>query len=244
MRTFFLAVAAFSQFSLPAQANCRLALALAVDVSRSVDAADYVIQTEGLARALTDPAVQAAVFGPPGDVAIMVFHWSGLRYQEVIAEWRVIRTPEELAALAETVRSAPRFPASLPTALGQALRFGLDQFDTAPDCARQVLDVAGDGRNNEGLAPPRVYAKTDFGDLVVNGLAVGEHESDLTRYYETDVIRGEGAFVEVAPRQADYPRAIRRKLIRELSDMVSDAEPGPFGADRQVFLTQRPAIFR
>lgn len=208
-----------------AEAACRLALALAVDVSRSVDAADYLIQTEGLARALTDPAVEAAIFGPAGDVAILVYHWSGQRHQEIVADWQVIRAPEDLTRMAEQIRMAPRFPASLPTALGEALRFGLGQFETAPICDRQVLDVAGDGQNNEGLAPLRVYAKTDFGNLVVNGLAIGEHESGLTSYYEANVMRGDGAFVEVARTQADYPRAIRRKLIRELSETVAQADP-------------------
>lgn len=227
-----------------ADAACRLALALAVDVSRSVDAADYVIQTEGLARALTDPAVEAAIFGPPGDVAILVFHWSGQRYQEIVADWQVMKTPDDLHRMAEKIRRTPRFPASLPTALGAALRFGLEQFETAPSCERQVLDVAGDGQNNDGLPPLRVYAKTDFGNLVVNGLAIGEHESDLTAYYRSNVIRGDGAFVEVAVTQADYPRAIRRKLIRELSDMLSQSVPPTPFPKRQVFLTLVPHIQR
>ena len=205
----------------PATAGCRLALALAVDVSRSVDAADYVIQTEGLADALMDPAVQAAFFGPAGDVAVTVYEWSGRAHQEVVTDWMIMRTPEDLARLADRVRHHPRLPVSLPTALGEALRFGLKQFDTAPTCQRRVLDVAGDGRNNEGLAPGRVYAKADFGDLVVNGLAIGEHEHDIAAYYRAEVIRGAEAFVELAPTQADYPRAMRRKLIRELSDEIA-----------------------
>lgn len=224
-----------------ARAECRLALALAVDVSRSVDAADYVIQTEGLADALIDPAVQQAIFGAAGDVAIMVYYWSGVRHQEVVADWRLIRAPGDLAALSEQVRHMPRLPVSLPTALGEALRFGHAQFETAPACGRQVLDVAGDGRNNEGIAPRRIYEKTDFGALVVNGLAVGEHESGLEAYYASDVIRGPGAFVEIAPAQADYPRSIRRKLLRELSEAVSSLDPAPDLAEGMVFLTSAQA---
>ena len=228
----------------PADAACRLALALAVDVSRSVDASDYVIQTEGLARALTDPAVEAAIFGPPGDVAILVYHWSGQRYQEIVADWQIIKDPDDLYRIADQIRTTPRFPASLPTALGEALRFGLEQFEAAPSCERKVLDVAGDGQNNDGLPPLRVYAKNDFGDLVVNGLAIGEHESDLTAYYQSNVIRGDGAFVEVAVTQADYPRAIRRKLIRELSEMLSQTSPPLNAPKRQVSLTLMPQIQR
>lgn len=239
--TLFLTLALTLGLPAALRAECRLALALAVDVSRSVDEADYTIQTEGLADALIDPAVQAAIFGAPGDVAIMVYYWSGVRHQEVVAAWRLIQTPGELAALSDQVRAMPRLPVSLPTALGEALRFGRSQFDEAPVCARQVLDVAGDGRNNEGLSPRRIYEKTDFGNLVVNGLAVGEHETGLEAYYASDVIRGDGAFVEIAPAQADYPRSIRRKLLRELSEAVAGrATDGEWPAGK-VFLTSATA---
>ena len=61
----------------PAGADCRLALALAVDVSRSIDSQDYVIQTDGLAGALADKDVRAAIFGPEGRVALAIYYWSG-----------------------------------------------------------------------------------------------------------------------------------------------------------------------
>jgi hypothetical protein len=86
----------------------------------------------------------------------------------------------------------------------------------APDCGRKVIDVAGDGRNNEGVSVARIYEREDFTGITVNGLAVGEHEHDLVRYFQEELIRGPGAFVEVAPRQTDYPEAIHRKLLREL----------------------------
>ena len=57
--------------SQPAGADCRLALALAVDVSRSIDAQDYVIQTDGLAAALSDQEVRSAIFGPEGEVCLL-----------------------------------------------------------------------------------------------------------------------------------------------------------------------------
>ena len=50
----------------PADAACRLALALGLDVSGSVDAAEYRLQLDGVAAALTDEDVQAALFAMPG----------------------------------------------------------------------------------------------------------------------------------------------------------------------------------
>lgn len=208
-----------------ALAECRLALALAVDVSRSVDAADYLLQTEGLAAALQDPAVQAAIFSPGGEVALAVYYWSGKSHQEIVVPWAVIATPQELATVAATVRATPRPEVNLTTALGWSLVYAEGLMRDAPDCARRVLDVAGDGRNNEGISVQTAYRRVEFGDIVVNALAIGEHEMGVADYFRDEVIRGPGAFVEEAPRMADYPRAIRRKLLRELSGPIIGGDP-------------------
>ena len=199
-----------------AGADCRLALALAVDVSRSIDAVDYRIQTEGMTAALEDAQVRAAIFSPEGEVALAVYFWSGSGHQDLVQDWVLLEGPEVLDRVIWAVRGAQRPEARLPTALGAALVYGAGLMDAAPPCARRVLDVAGDGRNNEGISVATAYARAAFGDVVVNALAVGEHEQDVARYFRDEVIRGPGAFVEVAPQQVDYPPAIRRKLLREL----------------------------
>ena len=201
---------------LPAAADCRLALALAVDVSRSIDSQDYVIQTEGLARALEDREVRAAIFGAEGQVALAIYYWSGRGYQDRVQDWVILDDPKALDAAIWEVRRTPRPAAPLATALGDALSYGLDLMSDAPDCERRVIDVAGDGRNNDGISVARTYEREDFTGITVNGLAVGEHEADILHYYAGEVIRGPGAFVELAPRQQDYPDALRRKLLREL----------------------------
>lgn len=200
----------------PAAADCRLALALAVDVSRSIDSQDYVIQTDGLAGALQDKDVRAAIFGPEGKVALAIYYWSGRGYQDLVQPWVILDSPEALDAAIWQVRRTPRPAAPLATALGDALSYGLDLMSDAPDCDRRVIDVAGDGRNNDGISVARTYERQDFTGITINGLAVGEHEADILDYYAREVIRGPGAFVEVAERQSDYPQALRRKLLREL----------------------------
>ena len=200
----------------PAAADCRLALALAVDISRSIDSQDYIVQTEGLALALEDPEVRRAILGPDGRVALAVYYWSGRGYQDLVQPWVLLDGPEALDGVIWTVRRTPRPAARLATAMGDALRYGADLMADAPTCDRRVIDVAGDGRNNEGISVRRTYEREDFTGITVNGLAVGEHEADILDYYRTEVIRGPGAFVESAPRQTDYPEAIRRKLLREV----------------------------
>jgi hypothetical protein len=200
----------------PARSDCRLALALAVDISRSIDSQDYIIQTEGLAMALEDPEVRRAIFAPEGEIALAVYYWSGNGYQDLVQPWVLIDSPEALDTVIWTVRRTPRPLARLATALGDALRYGNELIADAPDCDRRVIDVAGDGQNNEGISVARTYEREDFAGVTVNGLAVGEHEANILDYYHNEVIRGPGAFVESAPRQEDYPAAIRRKLLREL----------------------------
>lgn len=205
----------------PVLADCRLALVLAMDVSRSVDAADFVLQTEGLAAALEDEAVRAAFFGPAGDVALTVFQWSGEDHQEVLLDWVMIRRPEDLAPVSAAIRRAT--PPEVPqlTALGAALDYGRQLLDLGPACARRVIDMAGDGQNNRGPGLATVRGWHDWEGITVNALAVGEHEMGLVRYFESQLILGRGAFVMPAERHADFPQAIRRKLIRELADELS-----------------------
>lgn len=209
----------------PAEGACRLALALAFDVSRSVDAADYAVQRKGLVLALADPEIRAAFLRPEDHVAIAVYEWSGRRHQEVVVGWTEVRSDADLDRVAETVAAREGWGYGLPTAIGYALKFGRVLFEDAPDCAARVIDVSGDGRNNEGMTPADAYRREDFGDILVNALAIGGHETDIVSYYRREVIRGRGAFVEVAPRHTDFPRAIRRKLLRELAEQVLGLGP-------------------
>lgn len=213
MRALFLLL----MLAAPAGAECRLALALAMDVSRSVDETDFVIQTEGLAQALEDAAVRRAILRGGGTVALAVYQWSGASHQEIVQDWILIDGPEALDRAIWSVRAARRPETRQLTALGEAMRFGVQLLARAPTCDRQVLDMAGDGQNNDGIGIAALRRHVDFSALTVNGLAIGEHEQGLVRYFQTYVIGGPGAFVEVAPRQIDFPPAIRRKLLRELS---------------------------
>ena len=56
---------------------CALALAFALDISVSVDRAEYGLQRDGLAAALLDPEVSQALLAQPGGVALMAYEWSG-----------------------------------------------------------------------------------------------------------------------------------------------------------------------
>jgi hypothetical protein len=210
-------------------ADCRLALALAFDVSRSVSARDYETQKQGLLEALDDPAIVSALLGADQPVALALYEWSRVPEQDLVLDWTLIRTPADLATIRATVAAHQRLTTGGTTALGEALRFGRALLSRAPTCDRQVIDVSGDGQNNAGASPRAVYEMVDFGEVQVNGLAIRSYERRIVSYYEEQVIRGRDAFVEVADGPRDFPRAIRRKLLREISDQMLGGGAAPIG---------------
>ena len=195
-------------------AGCDLALALAVDVSGSVAGHEYRQQLDGLAAALGDPDIGRALI--EGRSAVMLIQWTGASRQAVVVPWTRVTGPEALAALQGAVAGSERRWDGYSTAIGSALRFAASRFGEVPDCARHVIDISGDGSSNQGLPPERVGPALVARGVTVNALAITGSEPFLARYFEARVIAGPGAFVIAARGYSDYPRAIRRKLAREV----------------------------
>lgn len=207
-----------------AVAECRLALVLALDVSSSVDPTEDALQRGGVVAALTAPEVAEAFFATDQHVALAVYEWSGREQQDILLDWTLIDGPHALLAAAETVAATRRGHADYPTAMGHALGFGVRLLEAAPPCARHTLDMAGDGQNNEGFGPQDAYNAYPFDEVTVNGLVVNagdfEGELGLIPFYRAEVLHGRGAFLEIANGFADYERAMRRKLVREVTQVV------------------------
>lgn len=207
---------------LPASAQevvCRLALLLALDVSSSVDAAEDRLQRQGLAAALTAPEVASAFLRVDLPVALAVYEWSGRWNQTVLADWRLIRSEADLRAVAAAIAGSERSTDQYPTAMGYAMGFAAGKLREAPRCLMQTVDVAGDGINNDGFGPRAAFREFPFAGVTVNGLVVETPGEDgaVRDWYESDVLHGPLAFLEVAAGFEDYERAMRRKLERELS---------------------------
>lgn len=221
------AAAALALWAGPGWGACRLALALGFDVSRSVDAEDYAIQSDGILAALAAPEIVKALLGSDDHVALAVYEWSGQGAQSLVVGWTPVRSQADIDGISARVASHARSEDKLPTALGEALDFGADLLDQAGECAARTLDISGDGRNNAGEGPERVRERRGLDGILVNGLAIGGHESDIAVYYRQRLISGQGAFVEVARVHADFPRAFRRKLERELTEqLLGKVAPG------------------
>ncbi|MDW3224900.1 MAG: DUF1194 domain-containing protein [Paracoccaceae bacterium] len=204
--------------------ECRLALVLAIDVSSSVDAKEDALQRGGLVTALTAPEVRAAFFATDQHVALAAFEWSGRYNQEILLDWTLVKSPQDLLASARVIANSKRSHNDFPTAMGYALGYGAGMLERAPPCLYKTLDIAGDGQNNEGFGPASAYAEFPFADVTVNGLVVNgadyEAETGLIAFYKSQVLHGPGAFIEIAQGFEDYTRAMRRKLERELTPPV------------------------
>lgn len=201
---------------------CDLALALAVDVSGSVDSEEYRIQMDGLAAGLRDPIVSEALVR--GQARLMLVQWTGSTRQRVTIPWTQIDSFATLDRFAGQVAEDPRVWRNFSTAIGEALEMTIAHFDSVTDCTRHLIDLSGDGISNEGIEPGTLHGKLRDRGVTVNAIAIEESEPDLTAYFFENVIVGEGAFVVSAAGFADYPERIRKKLLREVTQQTAGLE--------------------
>ncbi|HUS55440.1 MAG TPA: DUF1194 domain-containing protein [Thermohalobaculum sp.] len=215
-------------FLAPASATaCALELILAVDVSGSIDTNEFNLQADGLADAFENPSLIAAVSEIEGGILATVTHWSGSTRHRQMTGWHRLTDARSMAAFAAEARSAGRAWRNFSTAIGEALVHAAEVSGTAPEtCRRRVIDVSGDGVSNEGQAPSIVSTALAAEGYIINGLVIRGADPDPVAHFRAQVIAGPGAFVEVATNFADYPRAILRKLLREIDQpmILSDAE--------------------
>jgi len=202
-----------------------LELILMVDVSRSMTPRELEIQRRGYAEALRSPAVYAALrSGLLQRVAMSYVEWAGLEAQRVIVDWRVLETPADLDAFARTL-TADFDPALRRTSIASALSFAANSLETNGYAGlRRVIDVSGDGPNNQGAPVEDARDAVLAQGIVINGLPLMTREGmgsqwhidDLDFYYRDCVIGGPGAFVIPVRDWNDFADAVRRKLVLEM----------------------------
>jgi hypothetical protein len=195
-----------------------LALVMAVDVSESVDAQEYELQHEGIARAFENPQVIDAIRGGAhGAIDAMVLEWSDRDKQVVTVDWTRVDSAASGAAFAAKVRATQRSSNGL-TAIGDALLASAAAFRNLPDEAtRRVIDLSGDGMANIGPPPQQVRDSLVAAGITINGLAILKTEPWLDQYYDTDVVGGENAFLLQVQDFASFSAAMQQKLLAEIA---------------------------
>lgn len=214
-------------FTSPIYADCRQALAIGLDVSGSVDAREYRLQLDGLAAALQQDDVRAALLTmPSAPVKLAVYEWSGAEDQHLVVDWTVIDGPKTLDQFIARLFGTKRTITAPPTAIGSSMLYGAFLLAQQPDCWRRTLDLSGDGPSNSGPRPRDVKTLSGLSQqITINALVVGNAQADaktqnLTDYYRAEVITGPASFVEEAAGFEQFKEVMQRKLLRELQGLT------------------------
>ncbi len=196
-----------------------LALVLAFDGSASVTFESFGLIASGTAAALRDDVVRAGLLGGLHQASLCTLMlWSGPGDQEVLVEWTRLDSEAALSAFAQAVEDVPRVVRAGTTAIGAALLVCEALLAAAPaPSERQVIDVAGDGRNNAGPEPGPVRDRLVAAGVTLNGLCVLHEEPDLVESYQREVVGGPGAFALQCQDYAGFAEAMRQKLRNEVA---------------------------
>jgi len=221
----------------PARADMvDLALILMVDVSGSVDRVEARLQRQGYLSALVDPKVVKAIrSGPEQKVALTYIEWAGEHYQQIVVDWMVVSDMASAKRFVNKLAETPPWRERW-TSISAAIDYAMQRFEKMPHKAeRRVIDISGDGVNNAGRLLEDARAEALKKGVTINGLPIvndrmnpwgGPPQRDLDKYYAKNVIGGPGAFMIVARGFEDFGRAIRQKLILEISGLMpGEAEP-------------------
>lgn len=204
-------------------------LVLAVDISQSMDDEEQTVQRKGYVEAITSSEVMEAVrMGPTGRIAVTYVEWGGKGEQFVVADWHVIDGPESAAVFASRIAESPLRQVQR-TSIASALAFSVAHIDNNKyQGLRRVIDMSGDGPNNQGgqvtAARDEVIAK----GITINGLPLmlkgtsngWYHMPNLDHYYEDCVIGGPGSFMVPVYSTAEFGMAIKTKLVLEIAGLM------------------------
>ena len=206
-------------------------LLIAVDISYSMDLDELAVQREGYAQAIVSKELlQALKNGPNSKIAVTYFEWSASTDQKIIIPWRIIDGPETADAVVNEIMKTPVRRGSR-TSISGAIYFAMPLFDENPYRGlRRVIDISGDGPNNNGAPVTGARDAALEKGIVINGLPIMVKEpsystmdiDDLDLYYEDCVIGGPGSFVVSIKDREKFKEAIRTKLLLEVADRTPE----------------------
>ena len=204
-----------------------LALILAVDVSESVDRQEAAQQREGYIQAIQSPDVIAAIrSGPEGRIAVAYIEWAGPDHFFVVLDWSVIDGPESAGRFAMRLQ-AEEVTRGFTTSITALMRRAPALFASLPmRTARYVLDISGDGPNNDGGYVLHARERLIRAGVTINGLPILNERpapsgyprfEDLAGYFKHCVVGGAGSFQIEAESFDDFAVAIQLKLVQEIA---------------------------
>jgi len=198
-----------------------LELQLLVDVSGSVDNTEYNLQLDGYEAAFRNAGIISAIEnGSIGSIAVQLILWSSAGSQAVVVNWTQISDATSANAFADAIAAVVRTSSGL-TAPGSALNFGVPLFNNGFEGTRLVIDVSGDGSENDGANTATARdAALAAGIDAINGLPILGSEANLDAWYLANIVGGPTGFLIAANGFADFENAILTKIGREITGEV------------------------
>ena len=231
-----------------AETDVDLALVLAVDISYSMDPEEQQLQREGFIAAFRSAEVHAAIRrGLVGRIGVAYVEWAGGWDQRVVLPFTVIDGPEAAAAFAASLSQKPTRRAAR-TSISGAIDFSAKLLaDSDLKASRLVIDISGDGPNNQGR--PVTAARDDAVErgITVNGLPLMLKEggvfdiADLAGYYRSCVIGGAGAFLVPVRGREQFVDAVKTKIVMEIAERPVPGPARQFGGAQVIPAQQEGA---
>ena len=218
-----LALLALATPALAQETPVVIELVLALDSSASVDAREFDLQNEGIARAFRDPEVLQAVDNlRPYGAAIAIVQWGGPGETQVVLPFTHIESARDAKAFGFRVSLVRRWMRASSTSIATGINDARGLIESNGfEGQRKVIDVSGDGPDNSGDDLEGARQQALASGITINGLSIEAEETALHDYYGTHVIIGADSFVEPADGFEDFARAMKEKLVRELRPLGS-----------------------
>ena len=215
-----------------------VALVIAVDISLSMDPGEQALQRDGYVEAFRHPDLLPTIEnGLFQRIAVTYVEWGSATDQAVVLPWTVVEDARSAESVAAYLEATP-IRRSRSTSISGAIDFAMELFEIKDvEAIRRVIDISGDGPNNDGRPVLDARADALAAGVTINGLPVMLRPMgfspwsipDLDIYYTDCVIGGPGAFVLPARDPADFKAAIRQKLLLEIAEQPTEILPAAFG---------------
>ena len=222
-----LAAAGIGAGAARADVEVDLALVIAVDISYSMDPDELTLQRQGFAEAFRAQVVHDAIrSGTLGRIAVVYMEWAGAWDQRVMVPWTVIENPQSAMSFADKVAAVPVRRAqrtSISGAIDAAVKL---LAQSGVDATRRVIDISGDGANNQGRPVTQARDEALAQGIVINGLPVMLKRPgyldipDLDIYYRDCVIGGPGPFMEPAAPREHFQQALTTTITRRVANLA------------------------
>jgi len=191
-----------------------LELALLVDVSGSVSSTEFNLQRQGYVDAFNSLYNSSSA----GTIAATLVYWSGTNQQSQVVGWTLINSDATSEAFASSILGTTQLYQGM-TAPGSAINFTTPLFtNNGYEGTRLVMDVSGDGSQNEGANTLAARNAAVAAGFVINGLPILGSESGLDTWYQNNIVGGTGSFMETANSFDDFGTAVNNKIVREVTN--------------------------